>query len=226
MYLVIFDCDGTLVDSQNIIAAAMGRAFSAVGRETPHRSELLSIVGLSLPHAMSRLLGEAATPEAVEALIGEYKQAFFALRSEPDHHEPLYPGTLDALAELAGDDNALFGMATGKSRRGVESILKVHDFGISFATIQTADDAASKPHPEMIYRALSETGVEPSRAVMVGDTSFDMEMARAAGIEAIGVSWGYHPVAALHDAGACCVLDDFAELPAMVRRAVGLEGQK
>lgn len=218
MYLVLFDVDGTLIDSQHMIVAAMSRAFVATGREPPSRGETLGIVGLSLEVAMSRLLGRAEIDDDARALANAYKEAFFDLRTSAAHQEPLYPGAREALDALAARDDVLLGLATGKSRRGVRAILDLHDLHGRFVTVQTADENPSKPHPAMILKALDEAGVAPERAVIIGDTTYDVEMAEAAGIAALGVAWGYHAEAALVRAGAVRVLTHYDQLlPALGR---------
>mgnify|MGYP001766647130 CR=1 FL=1 len=212
MYLVLFDVDGTLIDSQHMITAAMDRAFAARGRTAPSRAETLAIVGLSLEVAMARLLGRAEIDDDARALAAAYKEAFFELRTSALHQEPLYPGIREALDVLSARDDVLLGLATGKSRRGVRAILDLHDLHGRFVTIQTADENPSKPHPAMILKALAETGAEPARAVIIGDTTYDVEMAEAAGIAALGVSWGYHTPRALLGAGAVEVLGRTADL--------------
>lgn len=207
MHLVIFDCDGTLVDSQHMIVAAMNTAFAEAERPELPRQRVLSIVGLSLPMAVAALIPDASNAE-VESISAGYKSAFHTLSQQPEHQEPLYPGIDDLLRWLGARDDVLVGVATGKSRRGVDRIVARHGLEGLFVTIQTADDHPSKPHPSMIERALGETGAEPDRAVMIGDTTFDMEMSRAAGITAFGVSWGYHPVGDLQRSGAHEIFDD------------------
>lgn len=211
--LVIFDVDGTLIDSQNMIVTAMDRAFAAQGLTAPSRAEVLSIVGLSLETAMRALVKEE--PDALAGpLVEAYKAAFFDLRQSKEHHEPLFPGALEALDRLAGHPDVVLGIATGKSKRGVNAIMDLHSLHGRFVTIQTADDHPSKPHPSMVAAAAAEAGVLPQRATVIGDTTFDMEMARAAGARAIGVGWGYHPNDALAAAGAQIVLSHFDELDA------------
>ena len=211
--LVIFDVDGTLVDSQAHILAAMARAFAAVGLPGPPRAAVLGIVGLSLPQAMARLC--PARPDRVPDLVAAYKDAFADLRRAGDGAalSPLYPGAAAALAALAAEAETLLGLATGKSRRGLAHLVELHGWAGLFQTVQTADDHPSKPHPAMLEACLAETGVAAGRAVIVGDTTYDIEMGRAAGIAALGVGWGYHPPAALHAAGAARVLDEFTALP-------------
>ena len=210
MYLVIFDCDGTLVDSQNMITAAMDRAFAAHDLPAPARAEVLSVVGLSLAQAFETLLGTTDGP--IDSLAEAYKTAFHGLRTDKTYHEPMFDGARQAVETLHGREDVLLGIATGKARRGVDAVLKLHNLEGRFVTIQTADDAPSKPHPGMIHQAMSETGVEPGRTVVVGDTSFDVEMARAADAHAIGVSWGYHPVERLEAAGAHRIINDYSAL--------------
>lgn len=208
--LVIFDMDGTLVDSQHMIVAALHAAFAGEGLTPPSRKAMLSIVGLSLVEAMRHLVPGDATRH--RRLAEAYKGAFQDLRRAPDHHEPLYEGAIEVLDHLRDRDDIILGIATGKSRRGVGVVLGLHGLERHFMTIQTADDHPSKPHPSMVVTALAECGIDASRAVMVGDTVFDMEMARAAGVPGIGVSWGYHDAHHLEPAGAHCVIDRFDAL--------------
>lgn len=209
--LVIFDCDGTLVDSQHMIVAAMHHAYGAHGLAVPPRERLLSIVGLSLPQAFETL-GEGDSRFPIDGLVEAYKSAFHMLRRSPDHLEPLYPGAADAIASLGARDDVVLGIATGKSQRGVRLVLGHHGLIDRFITIKTADDAPSKPDPGMVLAAMEEACVRPADTVVVGDTVFDIAMARAAGAAAIGVAWGYHPGAALGEAGAFAVIDRFESL--------------
>jgi phosphoglycolate phosphatase len=212
--LIVFDCDGTLVDSQHMICAAMRQAYEVNNLSVPAREQLLAIVGLSLPDAFRRLAATTSgdTEHPVEALVTCYKSAFAELRSSVDHLEPLYPGAGEAVDALAARPDTLLGIATGKSQRGVRAVLGRHGLLERFATIQTSDDAPSKPHPGMVLAAMRETGAVPDDTVVVGDTVFDLEMAHAAGARAIGVAWGYHPAAALREAGADAMIEAFAEL--------------
>jgi phosphoglycolate phosphatase len=213
--LLIFDVDGTLVDSQVQILGAMARAFASQGLGCPPRDKVLSIVGLSLPQAIAELVPE---PDAAlhAALVQAYRQGFAALRAQDT--SPLYPGAREALEHLAGQEGWVLGIATGKSRRGPEHLIAAHGLGGVFRTMQVADDHPSKPHPAMLHAALAETGADPTRAVMIGDTTYDISMGRAAGIRTLGVSWGYHPPAALAQAGADLMVDEFdALIPALDR---------
>lgn len=215
MKLVLFDCDGTLVDSQHVIVEAMRRAFTRADLIVPPRGDILSIVGLSLVEAM-RQLGKDAPDFPAEALAELYRESFRELRAEAGFVEPLFPGIRQVLDLLAAREDVVLGIATGKSQRGVAAVLRHHDLEGRFLTIQTADDAPSKPHPAMVLQAAAATGIAPEQAVLIGDTSFDMVMARAAGARAIGVTWGYHPPQHLVEAGAERLIDRAEDLvPAM-----------
>ena len=207
--LVVFDVDGTLVDSQHLIVEAQARAFAEHGLNAPQRKEALSVVGLSLPEAFKRLVGEAGP---IAGLSESYRRAFQALRLDPDYEEPLFPGMADLIAQLHAREDVQLGIATGKSRRGVDHILAKYGWEGWFATTQTADDAPSKPDPAMLLQAMDEAGAKPAMTVMVGDTTFDMMMARNAGAAAVGVAWGYHPPGALFGAGAVTVVETAAAL--------------
>ncbi len=211
--LVIFDMDGTLIDSQDFIHMAMRYAFDKAGHPAPGRADVLSIVGLSLDAAVSVLLpglDEAENKRTVDL----YRRSFIELREKMGEkaRAPLYPGARAALERLHAVDEVLLGVATGKARRGLDHAYNAHNIGHFFQTSQTADTHPSKPHPSMLHQTLKDTGVEAVRAVMVGDTEFDMEMGRAAGFKTIGVSWGYHPVSRL--GAADVIIDDFAALDA------------
>jgi phosphoglycolate phosphatase len=210
--LAVFDCDGTLVDSQGIIVAAMSAAFEAAGLVVPDAHAIRHVVGLPLIEAILRLAPDAGDPER----LGDfYRDAYGARMGLPDFQEPLFPGagvTLDAL-EQAG---YLLGVATGKGRGGLVRLLDRHDLTKRFVTLQTADDCPGKPNPEMLLRAMAEAGADRSATVMIGDTAFDMQMARNARVASIGVAWGYHDTADLIVAGAERVAEDFAAVPGLV----------
>ena len=204
--LAIFDCDGTLVDSQHSIVSAMQGAFDAVALDCPDRARILSIVGLSLPQAMAHLLPDA-DGAFHDLMVGHYKSSFFKMREAGTVQEPLYDGIADLLDALDAQ-GWLLAVATGKSDRGLAAVLAHHGLSKRFISLQTADRHPSKPHPSMIETALMDAGAFAEDAVMIGDTSFDMLMARAAGVAALGVGWGYHQPDELFAAGARSVAAD------------------
>jgi len=189
--LIVFDCDGTLLDSQHPIVEAMGEAFAANGLPAPSRAQVLRHVGLSVSEAMTAMTG-AAEKSLILPLTASYRAAFAGLRQTAAFNEPMFPGAREAIAALVKEEALLLGIATGKSRRGVELFLARENLAHVFATVRTADDAPSKPHPAMLLQAMAETGARPNETVMIGDTSYDMLMANQAGAMAIGVGWGYH----------------------------------
>jgi phosphoglycolate phosphatase len=213
--LAVFDCDGTLVDGQHNICLAMEACFAAAGLEPPTRERTRSVVGLSLPDAMRAILPDAEGGFH-EELAESYKQAFRDLRAGGLEEDPLYDGVADLLDRLEAD-GWLLGIATGKSDRGVAFCLEHHGLAGRFVTVQTADRHPSKPHPSMILQAMADAGAEPATTTMIGDTSYDMAMARAAGAAAIGVAWGYHAPPVLREAGAQCIAEHPGQLIELVK---------
>lgn len=215
--LVLFDCDGTLVDSASHILAAMKGAFEHHHLPPPSDDEIKAIIGLSLPRAIARL----AHPEGPRAeLVEAYKTIYRDAMTPGAATEPLFPGILEALDAVASEATFL-GIATGKSRAGLERILAGHGLTDRFVTTMTADDAPSKPAPDMVLHAMAATGVDASRTVLVGDSGFDMQMAKAAGASALAVAWGYQPVDRLETAGADRVANTTTDIPALVDELVG-----
>jgi phosphoglycolate phosphatase len=221
--LVIFDVDGTLVDSQSDILAAMGAAFAAVDQSLPDRQTVLGVVGLSLDVIFPVLVPDLPA-SAHQKMAQAYKDAYMDLRAQAGaaQSSPFYPGALEALRTLHDMPDVLLGVATGKSKRGLDKLIEGHGLDGLFVTQQVADFHPSKPHPSMILQAMAETGVTPQDTVMIGDTSFDMEMAAAAGVYGIGVGWGYHSYHRLEKARVLIdsysslrpALDEFWKVPA------------
>lgn len=211
--LAVFDVDGTLVDSQAHILSAMAAAFAGHDLTMPARGDVLNLVGLSLYELFDRLQPDLQ-PDERRALAEAYKDAYAQLRTDGMEaaHSPLFDGMDQVLDRLGRIEPLLLGVATGKSRRGLDHVLGLHGLERTFVTRQVADDHPSKPHPAMLHAALSESGCDAAHAVMIGDTVFDMEMGRAAGMRTIAVSWGYHPRTALSATGPDRVVDDMAEL--------------
>jgi len=201
--LAIFDCDGTLVDSDATIYAALKASMEQNGFAVPPPGLSRRVVGLSLAEAMAALLPDA-TRETHLRLAEDYKRAFMSLRVAGQVEEPLFDGILELLDALEAD-GWLLAVATGKSDRGLRHCLDQHGLHARFVSLQTADRHPSKPHPSMAEQAIADAGAAPQSTIVVGDTSFDMAMAVAAGARGIGAGWGYHEAEELIEAGAIAV---------------------
>jgi len=201
--LAIFDCDGTLVDSDATIYAALKASMEQNGFAVPPPRLSRRVVGLSLAEAMAALLPDA-TRETHLRLAEDYKRAFMSLRAAGQVEEPLFDGILELLDALEAD-GWLLAVATGKSDRGLRHCLDQHGLHARFVSLQTADRHPSKPHPSMAEQAIADAGATPQSTIVVGDTSFDMAMAVAAGASGIGAGWGYHEAEELIEAGAIAV---------------------
>lgn len=212
--LAVFDCDGTLSDGQAAVCNAMEVAFAECGLPAPDRHQVRRIVGLSLPQAIRHLAPQAGE-EQLASTVEAYKQAFFNARQEGQVREPLFEGMAELLQRLHAAGWAL-AVATGKSDRGLANTLAMHGLSELFACTHTADRHPSKPHPAMLQAAMADTLAKPGATVMIGDTTYDMQMAGAAGTRAVGVAWGYHEVDELLAAGAAGVAWDVAELEALI----------
>lgn len=217
--LCVFDCDGTLVDSERSIVASMTAAFWAHGLSLPADDAVRRVVGLSLAEAVARLL-PAESAHLCMRVASSYRDAVAALRLDGTLLEPLYPGVLDGLKALE-EEGWCLGLATGKSRRGAMATLAAHGLEHRFVTLQTPDIAAGKPNPQMMMQAMADVGADPDATVMVGDTTYDMIMARRAGTRAVAVSWGYHEKAELEASGADIVVDEFAQIGSAIARLIG-----
>jgi len=210
--LAVFDVDGTLIDSQNSIVSAMAHAWRSHGLVPPEREAALRLVGLPLAEVIAGLAPDEP-PERWESLRLSYSGEWSRMRDEGRLSEPLFPGARAALDDLERAGWVL-GVSTGKSRRGLDKALEAHGLDGRFVTLQTSDVSAGKPDPEMLRKAMAEAGATPASTAMIGDTTYDVRMARNAGTYAVGVSWGYHEAAELRAAGAHAIIDDFADLPA------------
>ena len=210
--LIVFDVDGTLVDSQHMIFSAMTAAFAEQGLAPPEPASVRRQVGLGIEETMARLLPDR-DPALHQRLAGSFRQAAFASRQTPGYAEPLYPGIRELLAALA-HPAVFLGIATGKARRGLDYTLAAHGIADLFHTLQTADRNPSKPDPAMLLNAMADVGVAANETAFVGDTSFDVNMALSARVSAIGVGWGYHATEDLRAAGAQRIIGHPDDLPA------------
>lgn len=206
--LAVFDCDGTIVDSQHSITSCMAAAFERAGFVAPEISRVRRVVGLPLAEAIAQL---APADAPIDEMTGHYSDAWGDAHDRQELSEPLFEGILGVFEALEAD-GWLLGVATGKSMRGLTRTFAPHALAAKFVTLQTADKARGKPDPEMLENAMLEAGTEPDATVMIGDTTFDMEMARRAGVRAVGVAWGYHAPEELRSAGAHAVASSMSDL--------------
>lgn len=217
MTLVLFDCDGTLVDSAALIHDVMERTFVQFGHEKPALAETKAIIGLTLDIAIARIQGKPHADDEAVAMMAYYKSIFAAVRGETGFKEPLFPGIRAMLDTVFANPALVVGAVTGKSRNGLNLIMDSHGLHPHIKVSRTADDCPSKPHPAMVTECCDETGIAPARTVVIGDAIYDMQMAKAAGARAVGVAWGYAPVDQLVAAGA----DAIARTPADLIRLIG-----
>jgi phosphoglycolate phosphatase len=216
--LAIFDCDGTLVDSGATIHRALAEALESHGIAIPPARECRKVIGLSLIQAMAALLPDADHRDHHE-LAETYKRCFQRARQEGRIEEPLFDGIPDLLDAL-DQDGWLLAVATGKSDRGLRHCLDNHGLAGRFVSLQTADRHPSKPAPQMALAAMADAGASGANTIVIGDTSFDIAMAVAAGASGIGAAWGYHDVDELVGAGASAIADSPADVFQHAREAV------
>jgi phosphoglycolate phosphatase len=216
--LAIFDCDGTLVDSGATIYAALKASMEQHGFKVPPPSVSRRVIGLNLTEAMAALLPRESA-ERHQSLAEDYKAAFMRLRAVGQVEEPLFDGVLELLDALEAD-GWLLAVATGKSDRGLRHCLEQHGIHTRFVSLQTADRHPSKPHPSMVRKAIADGGATPGTTNVVGDTSFDMAMAVAAGAAGIGAAWGYHEPEELIEAGAIAVAEQPLDVLEVIRSHV------
>lgn len=209
--LCVFDCDGTIVDSQDSIVRSMQAAFATCGLAVPSPHAIRRVVGLPLATAAQILAPDGTDPRLADNLADAYRDCFRGLRENGEIDDPLFPGVHDTVNAL---DAAgwLLGIATGKGRRGLDQTLERHGLAGRFISLQTADSAPGKPNPGMLLNAMADAGARPGNTVMIGDTTFDVEMSNNAGVLAIGVAWGYHEADELSVAGARRVIAGFEDL--------------
>lgn len=221
--LAVFDVDGTLIDSRKIIHRAMDRAFTRAGLGEMSYDRVRTIVGLELSEAIARLAPQDIGHERLSLLCNYYKEAFVEQRADPGFEEPLYAGARETLERLS-DEGWLLGVATGKARRGLDIVFSHHGLHRYFQTLQTVDHGVGKPNPRMVLDAMAETGARAQETVVIGDTSFDMAMARSAGTRALGVSWGFHTADEIGAGGAHEIHHSYDTLNDSLSRFVPDEG--
>jgi phosphoglycolate phosphatase len=204
--LVVFDWDGTLMDSTGMIARSIQRAFDDVGLSVPSDQQARYVIGYGLVEAMAHLAPEA-TEVQIRQVVDAYRGHFLA----KDQELQLYAGVEAGLTRLR-DANFRMAVATGKSRAGLDRVLKSTQLGHFFEVTRTADEAFSKPHPAMLEYILEYTAVDPDRAVMVGDTTHDLQLAVNAGTASLGLTYGAHAGEALQELPALALFDEFDAL--------------
>ena len=212
--LVVFDCDGTLVDSQYAIVTAMAAAFEGCALVAPDAAAVRRIVGLSLEEAVAALAPGLGEDDCVRVADG-YRRAHPAAMARHAADEHPFPGAHETLTALAAADFSL-GVATGKGRRALSATLARHGLEEFFVTVQTADVNPGKPDPTMVHHAIADIGATPGTTMVVGDSTYDMEMAGNAGVVAMGVAWGYHSPDALRAAGAAGIAESFRDLTGLI----------
>jgi len=215
--LIMFDMDGTLIDTHGLISEHMATAFTGHGLPAPTPTAVRGIIGLSVDLAIGRLAG-TDDPVLINRLVDSYRNAYRQSVEKTFDREPLYPGAREALHRLRAQPETLLGVATGKALAGLNRILGNHGLANHFVTLQTPDHNPSKPHPGMLLSAMRETGASPQEVIMVGDSVFDMELAVNAGCKAIGVTWGYCDAGDLRRSGATTLIESYDELDAAVAR--------
>ncbi len=214
MKLIIFDFDGTLVDSRSLILESHRIVFAKFELPAPPPDQSLALVGKSLNVILAELAGPSAPiPEMVRA----YDLLLPQLRADDAFAERPFDGAADLLQELSSMPGTILGLATGHRSDTVAPALEALRWDGHFRTIQAADTAPSKPHPGMLLQAMAATGATPEHTIFIGDTTFDMEMARAARLRSIGVAWGYHGTDRLMAAGAHRIATTIDELGSCIR---------
>ncbi len=211
MRLIVFDCDGTLVDSQQTIITATEAAMDEFEFVVPPRRDILYAVGLPVDVALRRHAPEA-TDDQILSMLDIYRETYQQLVQQDDRGQVMFDGMREQIVALGGMDETLLGIITMKSRRGLNRVVDAYDIRQYFQVLKSADDGPGKPAPDLMLDAIAETGVEAHQALMVGDTSFDIMMAKAAGAKAIGVGWGYQTIDELLDSGADAIAETHEEL--------------
>ncbi len=212
--LVIFDWDGTLMNSTDHIVECLQNAARDTGLPEPTAAAARHIIGLALPLAIEQLF-PGVDADLREVIRQRYAHHFI---HGSDSKSALYPGAIELLEDLR-ETGSLMAIATGKSRLGLDRVLAQTGVGHFFAMTRCADETASKPDPRMLHEILAGTGVHPLQAVMIGDTSYDLEMARRIAMPSLGIRHGAHDESLLHPHAPLAVVDDLPGLRAHLWRA-------
>jgi len=219
MRLIIFDCDGTLVDSQKSIMSAIVTAWEGFGLNPPKLSSVLQVIGLTIQDSV-RVLEPNLNENDYGKLEKEFYSAFVNLNEQEKIEEELFPNVVETLNVL-NDDKSYLAVLTGKGKLGLQNTLKNKNIGQYFIATKTSDCGPGKPNPQTMNELIAELGVEKENVVMIGDTTHDILTAKNAGVKSIGVSFGYHSVNELVNAGADEIVDDFSNLPSVIDTLLG-----
>lgn len=209
--LIVFDWDGTLMDSTGMIAASIQAAARDLGIAPPSLDQARQIIGLGLDDALRQALPDLP-PRRYPELAERYRFHYLAR----DHELLFFAGVPELLTELAAAGYRL-GIATGKSRRGLDRALSSSGLGDYFHATRCADECPSKPHPQMLDELMAEFGVPPAMTLMIGDTTHDLQMARNAGVTGVAVAYGAHPKAILEAEAPAFCADDVPALQTWLR---------
>jgi phosphoglycolate phosphatase len=209
MRLVVFDLDGTLINSEALIIETVRESFGSIGQTIPTDDAIRSISGITARDAMG-ILAPGVDEARIDVILNAYRSTY--MQKAGLAREPLFEGALAALDRLQAQPETILAVATGKGHAGAITLLERHDIIGRFHSIQTPAHNRGKPDPQMIETAMKKAGIGREATVMIGDTSHDMKMARNAGVKALGVSWGYHTVAELESAGAHTVIHRMDDL--------------
>jgi phosphoglycolate phosphatase len=204
--LIVFDWDGTLMDSAAAIVRAISAASLDLGLAPPPEARARHVIGLGLDEALRHVAPELP-PERYPHMAERYRQHYFAHQ----HELTLFAGVENLLARLAGRGFQL-AVATGKSRRGLDEALDHFNLRACFHALRCADQCFSKPHPQMLLELMQERDVAPERTLMIGDTTHDLEMAKNADVAAVGVCYGAHTASALRAAAPLACVESVTEL--------------
>jgi phosphoglycolate phosphatase len=210
--LLVFDWDGTLMDSEARIVASASAAITDLGLPARTPEAIRDIIGLGLPEAMEALF-PGLSPQGYAHLIDRYREHFLAADGTP---MPLFPAVPETLERLRGEGYVL-AVATGKSRRGLERALEETGLGNLFAATRCADESRSKPHPQMLLEVMVEVGIGSSETLMIGDSEYDLQMAIEAGVAAVGVGYGVKGCERLLGYRPLACFETIAELPPWLR---------
>ena len=210
MHLIIFDLDGTLIDSVILNIEAITAGFAAVGEPVPTEHAMRAISGITAREAMGILMPNADAAR-IDTVLVSYRREH-AARAQGSARELFFPDGFETLTRLRHRPDTILAVATGKGFESATALLTARGVVDWFHTIQTPTHNRGKPDPQMIHTAIEKAGAEAKNTVMIGDTVHDMNMAKAAGVKAIGVAWGYHLAEALREAGADIVIERFNQL--------------